>query len=204
MNWSCPRRVRQCFLTRMTCWASSWLFTQMRDSTETESSTSVLRSGQPIPTSHQRWGNSKFIRVFFIIFVNMQVKCETKVYHPNIDLDGNVCLNILREDWKPVLTINSIVYGLQYLFLVSTLSSRVDKNKMIHDLSYFRNLTLMILWTRRQRWSFKTTGDCLSRMLESLCEVEVSTVYTLRGVTSSEVPPRNETSTGKSEYLLCC
>lgn len=48
-----------------------------------------------------------------------KVKCETQVYHPNIDLDGNVCLNILREDWKPVLTINSIVYGLQYLFLVS-------------------------------------------------------------------------------------
>ena len=48
----------------------------------------------------------------------VQVKCETKVYHPNIDLEGNVCLNILREDWKPVLTINSIVYGLQYLFLV--------------------------------------------------------------------------------------
>ena len=42
-----------------------------------------------------------------------------QVYHPNIDLEGNVCLNILREDWKPVLTINSIVYGLQYLFLVS-------------------------------------------------------------------------------------
>lgn len=41
------------------------------------------------------------------------------MYHPNIDLEGNVCLNILREDWKPVLTVNSIVYGLQYLFLVS-------------------------------------------------------------------------------------
>lgn len=46
-----------------------------------------------------------------------KVKCETKVYHPNIDLEGNICLNILREDWKPVLTINSIIYGLQYLFL---------------------------------------------------------------------------------------
>lgn len=46
-----------------------------------------------------------------------KVKCETQVYHPNIDQQGNVCLNILREDWKPVLTINSIVYGLQYLFL---------------------------------------------------------------------------------------
>jgi len=27
-----------------------------------------------------------------------------------------------REDWKPVLTINSIIYGLQYLFLVSILT----------------------------------------------------------------------------------
>lgn len=43
---------------------------------------------------------------------------NVQVYHPNIDLDGNVCLNILREDWKPVLSINSIIYGLQYLFLV--------------------------------------------------------------------------------------
>ena len=28
--------------------------------------------------------------------------------------------SVPREDWKPVLTINSIIYGLQYLFLVST------------------------------------------------------------------------------------
>ncbi|KAI3359137.1 hypothetical protein L3Q82_002592 [Scortum barcoo] len=51
-----------------------------------------------------------------------KVKCETMVYHPNIDLEGNVCLNILREDWtaQPVLTINSIIYGLQYLFLGET------------------------------------------------------------------------------------
>lgn len=39
------------------------------------------------------------------------------MYHPNIDLEGNICLNILREDWKPVLSISSIVYGLQFLFL---------------------------------------------------------------------------------------
>ena len=46
-----------------------------------------------------------------------KVKCTHRIYHPNIDLEGNVCLNILREDWKPVLTVNAIVYGLQYLFL---------------------------------------------------------------------------------------
>jgi ubiquitin-conjugating enzyme E2 M len=45
-----------------------------------------------------------------------KVLCQTKIYHPNIDLDGNVCLNILKEDWKPVLDINAVIYGLVYLF----------------------------------------------------------------------------------------
>ena len=26
---------------------------------------------------------------------------------------------LCREDWKPVLTVNSIIYGLQFLFLVN-------------------------------------------------------------------------------------
>lgn len=45
-----------------------------------------------------------------------KVDCNTKIYHPNIDLQGKVCLNILREDWRPVLDINSVIYGLIYLF----------------------------------------------------------------------------------------
>nr|XP_028954677.1 probable NEDD8-conjugating enzyme Ubc12-like [Malus domestica] len=45
-----------------------------------------------------------------------KVKCKTKIYHPNIDLEGNTCLNILREDWKPVLNINTVIYGLYHLF----------------------------------------------------------------------------------------
>ena len=42
-----------------------------------------------------------------------KVKCQQKIYHPNIDLEGNVCLNILREDWKPVLNLNAVIVGLQ-------------------------------------------------------------------------------------------
>jgi len=42
-----------------------------------------------------------------------KVKCTQKIYHPNIDLEGNVCLNILREDWKPVLALNAVVVGMQ-------------------------------------------------------------------------------------------
>lgn len=42
-----------------------------------------------------------------------KVKCTHKIYHPNIDLEGNVCLNILREDWKPVLNLNAVIVGMQ-------------------------------------------------------------------------------------------
>ena len=38
------------------------------------------------------------------------------MYHPNIDLQGKVCLNILREDWKPTLSMSAVVLGLQFLF----------------------------------------------------------------------------------------
>jgi hypothetical protein len=42
-----------------------------------------------------------------------KVRCREKIYHPNIDLEGKVCLNILREDWKPVLNLNAVIVGLQ-------------------------------------------------------------------------------------------
>ncbi|MCJ1373797.1 NEDD8-conjugating protein ubc12 [Loxospora ochrophaea] len=56
-----------------------------------------------------------------------KVKCTEKIYHPNIDLEGNVCLNILREDWKPVLNLNAVIVGLQFLFLEPNASDPLNK-----------------------------------------------------------------------------
>ncbi|PFH36112.1 RUB1 conjugating enzyme [Besnoitia besnoiti] len=67
------------------------------------------------------WKGGKFL---FVISVPPnyphdppKVKCVDRIFHPNIDQQGNVCLNILREDWKPVLSISSVMYGLLHLFL---------------------------------------------------------------------------------------
>eukprot|EP01083_Nonionella_stella_P044141 118963_1 len=46
-----------------------------------------------------------------------KVKCEQRIYHPNIDTDGNICLNLLREDWRPILTVQQILHGLIFLML---------------------------------------------------------------------------------------
>ncbi|KIY67202.1 hypothetical protein CYLTODRAFT_376562 [Cylindrobasidium torrendii FP15055 ss-10] len=56
-----------------------------------------------------------------------KVKCLQTIYHPNVDLEGNVCLNILREDWKPVLNLNSVMVGLQYLFLEPNADDPLNK-----------------------------------------------------------------------------
>jgi len=47
-----------------------------------------------------------------------QVHCTSRVWHPNICLrTGRVSLSILDEDWKPVISLNTVVFGLQLLFL---------------------------------------------------------------------------------------
>ena len=56
-----------------------------------------------------------------------KVLCETTVFHPNIDMEGHVCLNILREDWKPVLTISSVIMGLQFLMLEPNADDPLNK-----------------------------------------------------------------------------
>ena len=81
------------------------------------------------------------------------------------------------KDWKPVLTINSIVYGLQYLFLVSLITliwcskfvcsetaSLGDFFVILYNFSCDRNQTLRIRWTRRLLWSCRRTGECSSKM----------------------------------------
>ncbi|KAG2190994.1 hypothetical protein INT46_011276 [Mucor plumbeus] len=56
-----------------------------------------------------------------------KVHCTQKIYHPNIDLEGNICLNILREDWKPVLSLQAVLVGLQYLFLEPNADDPLNK-----------------------------------------------------------------------------
>ncbi len=45
-----------------------------------------------------------------------KVRCLTKVYHPNLSYKGGVCLNILKDDYSPVLSLKHIVFGLSFLF----------------------------------------------------------------------------------------
>ena len=48
-------------------------------------------------------------------FTGPKVTCVDKIYHPNIDLDGGVCVNVLRP-WKPTYSTQIVLFGLLFLF----------------------------------------------------------------------------------------
>ena len=61
-----------------------------------------------------------------------KVRFLTKIYHPNIDRLGRICLDILKDKWSPALQIRTVLLSIQALLSAPNPDDPLDNNVAEH------------------------------------------------------------------------
>jgi ubiquitin-conjugating enzyme E2 S len=51
----------------------------------------------------------------------------TKIFHPNVAKDGEICVNTLKRDWKPELDLTHILITIKCLLIVPNAESALNE-----------------------------------------------------------------------------
>merc|ERR1712048_114061 len=75
-----------------------------------------------------------------------KVRFLTKIYHPNVDKVGRICLDILKDKWSPALQIRTVLLSIQALLSSPNPDDPLDTGVAEH-------------WAKDEAGALKTARD---------------------------------------------
>lgn len=95
------------------------------------------------PTNSPYAGGVFNLRISFTLkypFKPPRVKFINKIFHPNIDTNGNICLDILNVNWSPVISVTKLLLSISSLLTDPNPNdplSREAANLYLNDIEKF-------------------------------------------------------------------